>query len=148
MIEEEFNKLPTYELEATEDVSSTSKKYYTWAELTDDINDFCKLSVINENHFTGVYGLPRGGLIPAVMISHKLDIPLLMAPCEGCLIVDDIADSGRSLSHYSENDTQFNRHYIFTLFYAKRSIVKPHFYSRFKKHDEWVIFPWEEHKQC
>lgn len=113
------------------------------------------ISLISDIHkekcFTGVYGLPRGGLIPAVMISHKCKIPLLAAPIKGCLIVDDIADTGNSLVHYTLNETNLNKYYIATIFYKKTSIVKPDFYLC-EKTNEWILFPWEceglEEEQC
>lgn len=119
------------------------KCYVTWS----NIESFCEVLVdrvkMEKRKFSGVYGLPRGGLIPAVIISHKLNIPLLLAPTNECLIVDDIADSGRSLIHFTENDTQFNKYYIATIFYHERSIVKPDFYM-YDKEDKWIVFPWED----
>lgn len=119
------------------------KCYMTWS----NIESFCEVLVdrvkMEKRKFSGVYGLPRGGLIPAVIISHKLNIPLLLAPTNECLIVDDIADSGRSLIHFTENDTQFNKYYIATIFYHERSIVKPDFYM-YDKEDKWIVFPWED----
>lgn len=91
---------------------------------------------------TGVYGPPRGGLIYATLLSYRLDIPLLLHAAKGCVIVDDIADSGRTLLHYTENDTQFNKYYITTMFYHERSVVKPDFYVYEKKND-WIVFPYE-----
>ena len=119
-----------------------SKVYVTWEEVEKfiyDVEDYLTNEGIN---ITGVYGLPRGGLITAVMLSHKLNVPMLMAPCDGCLIVDDIADSGRSLMHYTNNDTQFNKFTIATMYYHERSVVKPNFY-RWYKGDDWIVFPWE-----
>lgn len=93
----------------------------------------------------GVYGIPRGGLVLAVMISHKLNIPLLMSPAKGCLIVDDICDSGESLLHYSKNSSGIEKYdyKITTMFYKKNNLVKPDYYFETKK-NEWVVFPWEE----
>lgn len=119
-----------------------SKVYVTWEEVekfVHDVEDYLTNEGIN---ITGVYGLPRGGLITAVMLSHKLNVPMLMAPCDGCLIVDDIADSGRSLIHYTDNDTQFNKFTIATMYYHERSVVKPNFYKWYKG-DDWIVFPWE-----
>ncbi|MBO5712117.1 MAG: hypothetical protein J6R47_04695 [Acholeplasmatales bacterium] len=120
-----------------------NKIYVTWDEITSFINEL--VNHLNNKNIkpSGVYGIPRGGLVMASLISYKMNIPLLMAPTEGCLIIDDIADSGRSLCHYTENDTQFNKYFIATLFYHNRSIVKPH-YTKFEKIDEWIVFPWEE----
>ncbi len=89
----------------------------------------------------GVFGIQRGGGILATLVSYALDIPLLLAPCKDCLIIDDIADSGRSLMHYTINDTQKNKYNITTMFYNKRSAVKPDYY--YAEATEWVEFPWE-----
>lgn len=87
---------------------------------------------------TGVYGVPRGGLVLAVMLSYKCDISLLQAPCEGCVVIDDIADTGTTLEHYKEKG-----YYITTMFYHKQSKVVPDFWKH-EKQEEWIIFPWEE----
>ena len=117
------------------------KLYVTW----DDVDEFVQFVADKFKHhnYTGVFGLTRGGLVLAVMLSHRLNIPLLMAPHEGCLIVDDIADSGKSLLHYTENDTQFNKYSIMTMYYHERSQVVPDFYM-YNKLDRWIVFPWEE----
>lgn len=94
---------------------------------------------------TGVYGIPRGGLIFATLLSYKLNIPLLLNAAKGCVIIDDIADSGRTLLHFTENDTQFNKYYITTMYYHERSIVKPNFYIHEKKND-WIVFPFDYDK--
>ena len=110
--------------------------------MEDFANDLIKEMKARNFQPTGVYGVPRGGLILATLLSYKLDIPLLLNASKGCLIVDDIADSGRTLLHYTENDTQFNKYFIATMFYHKRSIVTPNYY-KFEKTDKWIIFPWE-----
>lgn len=119
------------------------KKKYTWNAIERYI-----LAVekdLNEKGLkpTGVYGLPRGGLIYATLLSYRMNIPLLMHAAEGCVIIDDIADSGRTLSHYTENDTQFNKYYITTMFKHPRSIVEPDFYM-YEKNDDWIVYPYEE----
>lgn len=96
-------------------------------------------------HFTGVYGPARGGLPLAVWISHRANLPLLSAPSKGCLIVDDIADSGETLKKYSglsirqENE----RYFIATMFYKHTCCFEPDLWL-FEKTYDWVIFPWEE----
>ena len=91
---------------------------------------------------SGVYGPPRGGLIFATLLSYKMDIPLLLNAAKNCIIIDDIADSGRTLLHFTENDTQFNKYYITTMYYHKRSAVKPDFYM-FEKEDNWIVYPYD-----
>ena len=91
---------------------------------------------------SGVYGIPRGGIIFATMLSYKMDIPLLLNAAKDCIIIDDIADSGRTLLHFTKNDTQFNKYYITTMFYHERSLVKPDYYM-FEKNDSWIVYPYE-----
>lgn len=122
---------------------AVEKVYVTWKDMEEFVDSL--IQEMNRQNFkpTGVYGIPRGGLILATLISYKLDIPLLLNASKDCLIVDDIADSGRTLLHYTENDTQFNKYFIATMYYHKRSIVKPNYY-KFEKNDKWIVFPWEE----
>lgn len=110
-------------------------KMVSWKDIELYVNDVCEK--YQDKKLSGVYGLPRGGLIFAVMISHKLDIPLLMAPAKNCLIVDDISDSGETLLHYKNSG-----YLITTMFYKKDSLVLPDFW-KYKKTDEWIVYPWE-----
>lgn len=119
------------------------KQYISWNKVEnyiDEIQDFYK-----DIELTGVYGLPRGGLVLAVMISHRLNIPMLLSPIQGCLIVDDICDSGESLLHYAQNSSAFDKplYHITTMMYKENNLVKPEFYFM-KKKDKWIVFPWEE----
>lgn len=119
-----------------------AKVYVTYAQIHEYIDLVAE--DLNKRNIkpTGVYGPPRGGLVFATLLSYKLNIPLLLNAAEGCVIIDDIADSGRTLLHFTENDTQFNKYYITTMYYHERSLVKPTFYLHEKKND-WVVFPYE-----
>lgn len=114
----------------------------------EDINDYLEkvINDLKEKNIKpiGVYGLPRGGLVFAIWLSYKLDIPLLSHAASGCIIIDDISDTGRSLYHYRDNRTQFNKYYITTMYYVKDSLVKPDFYYKEKKVRDWVVYPYEK----
>ena len=119
------------------------KEYISWEQINDFVlNDIA--SKHKETPFTGVFGIPRGGLCLAVMISHALDIPMLMSPCKGCLIVDDICDSGESLVHYYKNSSGEKLDYtIATLYYKENRLgVVPDIY-KYIKTDKWISFAWE-----
>lgn len=120
------------------------KVYVTWDQVEEYIDSVVeKLADKNMlDNISGVYGVPRGGLILATLLSYRLNIPLLLAPAKNCVIIDDIADSGRTLQHFTENDTQFNKYYITTMFYHDRSVVVPDYY-KFKKDNLWIVYPWE-----
>lgn len=115
----------------------------TWKDVENYVSKLVEYLKKNNITPSGVYGVPRGGLVLATLVSYKLNIPLLTAPYNNCIIIDDIADSGRTLLHFTNNDTQFNKYFITTMYYHKRSLVKPNFYL-FEKIDEWVTFPWEK----
>ena len=119
------------------------KVFVTWNDLENFTDSLIKYIKEKNLKFSGVYGIPRGGLIIATLLSYKLDIPLLLNAAKDCIIVDDIADSGRTLLHYTNNDTQFNKYFIATMYYCDRSLVKPDYYL-YNKQDKWVVFPWEE----
>lgn len=120
------------------------KRFVDW----DEVVDFLELvsEKCSETNIDGVYGLPRGGLVLAVMLSHRLGKPLLLAPTSKSLIVDDICDSGESLLHYYSNasaEEKTERPLIATMFYKQNSLVEPDIYLYEKKND-WIVFPWEE----
>lgn len=119
------------------------KEYVTWEDVMIFINKV-KNNCLDEK-LTGVYGIPRGGLVLAVLLSHALNIPLLSAPCENCIVVDDICDSGESLLHYYKNSSggKRNAYKIITMYYKENSLgVIPNYYLK-NKNDKWIVFPWE-----
>ena len=131
-----------------EQISKKKKIRVTWGDVEEYVDLLACEIKRRDVPIAGVYGLPRGGLIFAVMLSHRLSVPLLMHPYGNCLIVDDICDSGRSLVHYKPNDTMFlDTFFISTMFYTGRSEIKPDFYAKELGRDfaknSWVVFPWE-----
>lgn len=53
--------------------------------------------------YQGIYGIPRGGYYPAIQLSNILGIPAVTSPISGVLIVDDIMDSGATLTPYTQD---------------------------------------------
>ena len=112
----------------------------TWAmfdqaakELADQIKSLKESGVV-----TSIYGIPRGGLVVAIRLSHILDLPLILDSREiqsQTVVVDDIADSGKTLE-------KFKNRLVATLYYNEKSSVTPKFWI-FKKKDRWIVFPWE-----
>ena len=113
-------------------------KYFTWTEFdkgVDHIADQCKYWDLS-----GIYGVPRGGLCLAVALSHKLDIQLIDKPSKNSLIVDDIFETGFTLSKF--------KHIEGVNFFVLVSKEKPTWWNTvnlsYKK--EWIVFPWENKK--
>ena len=107
----------------------------TWQEVENYIE-----FLINKlpEGIVGIYGIPRGGNVIATILSYRLDLPLLQAPIEGCLVVDDISDTGKTLVHYKEKG-----YLIATMFIHKDTCVMPDYWF-LEKNDHWIQFPWEE----
>lgn len=57
-----------------------------------------RLAAMVPSDVTALYGIPRGGLALAVALSHLTGLPLATQPGPGVLLVDEIADSGKTLA--------------------------------------------------
>lgn len=117
-----------------------NKEKVQWNEVELYLKEVVKK--YKHKRISGVYGLPRGGLVFAIMLSHKLNIPLLQAPTKNCIIIDDICDSGESLLHYTTNRYNKNKYYITTMYYNKKSNIEVDYYYK-EKEDKWIVYPWE-----
>ena len=54
-----------------------TKKYYSWDEI-DECMEMLSLDIMKSGvNFNKIYGIKRGGLIPAVMLSHILNTPIV-----------------------------------------------------------------------
>ena len=113
-------------------------RYFTWSEFdksVDHIANQCKFWKLS-----GIYGVPRGGLCLAVALSHKLDIQLIEKPCKNSLIVDDIFETGITLSNF--------KHIEGVNFFVLVSKKKPIWWNSVNLfyEKEWIVFPWENKK--
>jgi len=111
---------------------------YSWLQFDKDVTEMVRRLRKTRKRFDGVWGPPRGGLPLAVMLSHALEIPfLLKSQSRRTLIVDDIADTGKSLRPF------FGKNFIVTVFYHHQSLTVPDIWMR-EKRKKWIIFPWEK----
>ena len=98
-----------------------------------------------ETKFDAIYGIPRGGLIPATILSHRLELPLLMGdPMIICkdktvLVVDDINDTGTTLIPYCGCENLQS----VVLYERAESDVRSDFVGETVHHNGWIVFPWE-----
>ena len=96
----------------------------------EDFEERCKdiADLISKNkNIKDIYGVPRGGLIPAARIAYLTGLPLTFAPKnDKTAIIDDCLDSG-STRHSFGN---------FLFFYV---LVD----KQFEEITEWLLFWWE-----
>ena len=130
-----------------------------WSYIEYQVNKICK--DIGTAKYDVVVGISRGGLIPAVMISHKLKLPLLTMTVtlrdnlarvqslkikkgEKALVVDDINDSGNTLTMISEF---FKTRHILAGYAVLQNKLSSNFsvdyYGTLQDNDNWINFPWE-----
>ena len=110
-------------------------RFFTWSEFdksVDHIANECKLL-----DFSGIYGVPRGGLCLAVALSHKLKINLISKPKKNSLIVDDVYETGITLNTFKDIEG--------AIFFVLFSKSKPTWFNCVFISDksEWIVFPWE-----
>ena len=119
------------------------KDFVSWELIDECVTDIAFHLKDTGKDFKGVYGIPRGGVILAVLLSHKLDLPYVENPydyqLDDFIVIDDVADTGETLKFYEET---FEKSYIVTIHEHEQSIVKPD-YSVIDKGDKWIVYPWE-----
>lgn len=132
------------------------------------------VSHVKNKEYDLIISLNRGGIIPGVLLSHRLKIKhgvitiqsysgkkrtkdciidryisMLgdINPNHRLLIVDDIADSGRTLEELLKflDMIKVPRKNIetATLYYKERSVFRPTYYGKKINNDTWVEFAWE-----
>jgi hypoxanthine phosphoribosyltransferase len=144
------------------------KTFYTWEELSIDIK-----AIIAEINFGNwfpefVVGIKRGGLIPATVMSHYMNLPLLVSSCQlrdgknfvelievnkslknkKLLIVDDICDEGNTFSLMCESlrENEITNFKTCAIFFNIRQKFNIDFKARKIDRDKdrsWIVFPWE-----
>jgi hypoxanthine phosphoribosyltransferase len=107
-----------------------------------DLESLCKNLAEQIPHETptvdSVHGIARGGLIPAVMVSHLTGLPYVDVIGPNTLVIDDIADSGETLAkapgvytavlHYKPHTSNF----------------RPNIWVETHEGDEWIVYPFEK----
>ena len=121
------------------------KDFISWNVIDECVLDIAEHLLRTEIKFEGVYGIPRGGTLLSVMLSHKLDIPYLKTLNamygKSFIVIDDIVDTGKTMKHYSTLEVCKNAYYV-TIHEHEQSSVKPG-YSVLYKEDKWIVYPWE-----
>ena len=111
------------------------KNYFTWSEFDNAVEYIANKCMFLE--FSGIYGVPRGGLCLAVALSHKLKINLISEPKKNSLIVDDVYETGLTLKTFKDVEG--------AMFFVLFSKSKPKWWNSvfIAKKSEWIVFPWE-----
>ena len=127
----------------------TEKHYVSWNEIDELVNSLTQQIAQSGIQIENIFGLQRGGLIPAVMVSHKLGIPMTKGTISpNTLIIDDICDSGVTFANFFETHQKeyafpFNLNFACLHYKPQTSEFKPTFYSSIWNSNAWINYPWE-----
>jgi len=133
------------------DIEVYSLKIARWIERTfgDADDKDCPL----RNLDVKIYGIPRGGMIPAILVSHILEtkykfnvrfIPSLdhLTPKDmhRLVVIDDICDSGETFKIVKQ---LFPMAKTAVLFRREGAGFQTDFHCHTIVDDRWLVFPWE-----
>ncbi len=124
------------------------KKFITWRIYDVIIKKIVKEIKKSGEEYDAIGTLSRGGYVPAVHIANLLDIRHIyeinayttaeIKEMKNLLIVDDVTDSGDTLSRYRDLNLD-----IVCVCLKPSTVVKPTYPAMEIMDDEWVVFPWE-----
>jgi hypoxanthine phosphoribosyltransferase len=125
-----------------------NKIFYTWEEIENAVNYITNQIKEEGYQIDVIYGIPRGGLIVAVLLSHKLDKPLILDPLTAkdkrILITDDISDTGETfLKLFDKLDPRemAYRPITATIHFKPGSRFVPDIYV--EETTDWIVYKWE-----
>ena len=126
-----------------------NKLILSWGDIKEVIEELSTQILNLDRKPFYIYGVPRGGLIPATWLSHKTGIKYYqinaaqiskLADLSHILIIDDICDTGETIKKLQKN---YPKCRTATLYCKESSPIKPDYYGKLIG-EEWLQFPWEE----
>jgi len=117
----------------------------SWEYFQDMLDELAN-RIISLGHIRRLYGVPRGGSIVAICLTHvdnrlhmddAYPTPIHVDICGPVIIVDDIVDSGKTCERFNNNFA------VASLFYRKGASFEPDFYAEKIEDNTWIKFPWE-----
>jgi xanthine phosphoribosyltransferase len=126
----------------------TDVLYVTWEHFEEAIRsavaEFSK-HPLTPDRLTGVYGIPRGGLIIAVTLSHRLSIPWLAEPQPGCILVDDVIETGHTMQTLIDKlHKQYPGLHWPAWVWVTKTLLPGIRYHCYVDPKTWVCFPWSD----
>ena len=134
------------------------KIYISWNDVDEMVDDL--YHKLKDENIDKVVGISRGGLIPGVMLSHRLNAgfePLewqtrdgefkdtrkandFNKNLKGTIFVDDICDSGLTIKQIKE----LVPHSRWAVLHQKAEIELEYVATTLYNDDRWVVYPWED----
>jgi|TARA_R100000027_G_scaffold59924_1_gene50427 hypoxanthine phosphoribosyltransferase len=128
-------------------MGAVKKVFISWEDIELDVQKI----VAQVSNVDYVVGIPRGGLIIAVMISHRLGVKHMTIDHlekleefgldidkKKILVVDDISDSGQTIKRYIKEG-----YTTATLDVRHTTVAVPEHYANWIDNTNWIVYPWE-----
>jgi len=150
-------------------METANKNYFTMIQMRQGLQNI--LDQLNQQQWQPqvILGLNRGGCIPAIYLSHKLDVPhhvlnvslrdhadspdlttleKVYAWQKRILIVDDINDTGATFNYIMNNFGKPERLKFAVILHNTVSTYTDIDYKGFEinklQDPRWIVFPWEQ----
>lgn len=143
---------------------------YSWDEFETDIKTIQSKIIASNYNPDYIVGIKRGGLVPAVKLSHLLNKPMILISCQlrdnndheikmleaeqlprnkNILIIDDICDAGETLHKITVEfmKNQFCNVKTCVLYHNTAQKFHTDYYAKTinrSKDERWIHFPWDE----
>jgi uncharacterized protein len=131
---------------------STKKqvRHLGWYQI-DELVDTLEKKIRKANqHYELIVGVARGGLVPAVMLSHRLNLPMmaitprtLIPIAKRCLVIDEIYDSGDTIKQIREVNPGIH---VGVLFHNE-ALPDLEYFATKDSLKQWIVFPWENYHE-
>jgi len=128
----------------------------TWKNIDYAVDELCEY--FDSSMYDAVYGIANGGIIPATLVANRLGIKVIhtiqknveirnleysMENYNSVLIIDDINDTGKTLSKFMHLDKY---PYSVATLYQRDGTKWPNvLYGENIPFSDWVEFPWENY---
>lgn len=136
-------------------------QFLTWEDIHRDTRLLAAL-LKEKGPFQGILAVARGGLVPAALLAHELDCPLVDTVCvssysgrrqgeirvlkrpdgdgDGWLVVDDLVDTGATFQIIR---AMMPKAYFTTLYAKPNGEAAVDSFVTAMDQDVWIVFPWE-----
>ena len=141
-----------------------------WLDVCNLVDSIHEQTQDSDNKNIGVIGISRGGLIPAVLLSHKktnstvfsvgvksyqgtnragdtiYQIPDMeqLQKLDTIYLIDDICDTGLTFKNLLNKTFKNLPVQTVSLLYRKNSIYVPNVFGQVILDENWRVFPWEK----
>lgn len=155
------------------DIDNVKFEYIDWNDFLIDCHHMKCIAAMFANPDGVILGVSRGGLIPATIISHFVNLPFKVVGVKSykgmrcgdieftqpfplddeipkqVIIVDDLVDTGRTISYLVDylRALRPDVDIIVITAYIKKNFIEPEgidlFHIEEKDKDTWLVFPYE-----